>query len=156
MKERVIKFNKTDGNIDYSRLFADIKANTTLIKNGQYECVLRNVCNKRSIDQNALMWLWFTCIADEFGESKERVHNYYCNKFLTSIDSFNGVQFYKAQRTSDLNQEQMRFFLEKVQADAASELGITLPSRDDEAWEYFYNVYSTKTTDHGTTKEKEK
>ncbi len=144
MKERVIKFNKTDGNVDYSRLFADIKANTTMIKNGQYECVLRNACNKRSIDQNALMWLWFTCIADELGETKEKVHNYYCNKFLTCVDQFNGMQFYKSQRTSDLNQEQMRFFLEKVQEDAASEFGITLPSRDDEAFAAFLDEYNNK------------
>jgi hypothetical protein len=35
----------------------------------------------------------------------------------------------------------MTVFLNKVQADAAVEFGITLPSPEDKYWEDFYNEY---------------
>ena len=40
-----------------------------------------------------------------------------------------------------LNTEQMTTFLNQLQADAASELGITLPTPQDRFWEAFYQDY---------------
>jgi hypothetical protein len=44
--------------------------------------------------------------------------------------------------SSKLNTEQMTEFLNKIQADAASELGITLPQPQDRFFEQFYAQFN--------------
>ena len=44
--------------------------------------------------------------------------------------------------TSKLNTKQMSDFMNKVQADAASELGIQLPIPEDRYFEEFYQQYN--------------
>ncbi len=44
--------------------------------------------------------------------------------------------------SSRLNTKQMTDFMMKIQADAASELGITLPVPDDRYFEDFYQQYN--------------
>ena len=43
--------------------------------------------------------------------------------------------------SSKLNTEQMTTFLNQLQADAQTELGITLPTPQDRFWEAFYQEY---------------
>ena len=58
--------------------------------NGEHLLVFRKPERRRSNDQNALAWLWFTCIAEETGSSKDDVHDHYCMKFLRRPIVFNG------------------------------------------------------------------
>lgn len=44
--------------------------------------------------------------------------------------------------SSKLNQEQMTEFLNKIQVDAATELGITLPKPEDRFFEQFYAQFN--------------
>ena len=44
--------------------------------------------------------------------------------------------------SSKLNMEQMTEFLNKIQADAAQELGITLPQPEDRFFEQFYQQFN--------------
>lgn len=79
------------------------------------------------------MWLWFSAIADEWSDAtgrvftRQNVHDAYCYMFLP-IDTPKGRI---AGSTSVLNTEQMTEFLNRVQADAQTEYGITLPDPDD-------------------------
>lgn len=95
----------------------------------------------RTNDQNALMWLWFSCIEDETGTDRQTVHDYYCTKFLRRNTTINGKDVTIVTGTSGLDTETMTYFLNKVQADAATEMGIRLPSPEDREYEEFLSYY---------------
>lgn len=113
----------------------------SLLKNGQYTVTISKAREPRSIDQNNLMWLWFTCIEAETGVLKQDVHDYYCRMFNRKIIAWNGRQEVIAMGTSKLSKEEMRSFLDKVQADAQTEFGIRLPNPEDLYFEEFYQTY---------------
>lgn len=107
--------------------------------NGRYTLTLEKVAEPRSIDQNKLMWVWFGVIAQEWSErtgypiTPQIVHDSYCQLFIP-IDTPKGVV---GGSTKSLTKEQFSEFMNKIQADAASEYGITLLSGEDQyfsAW----------------------
>lgn len=99
------------------------------LRNGRYRLIIERYTEPRTLSQNALMWLWFTCIEQETGTDKQDVHDYYCNLYLRRTTIIKGKETVIAGSTSKLNTLQMTDFLNKVKADAATELGITLPFR---------------------------
>ncbi len=115
-----------------------------LMPNGERVLSLEKRKEPKSLPQLRLAWLWFTCIADETGNNKQTVHDYYCSQFLVRNDEFNGKPVRVVTGLSTLDKETMTYFLNKVQADAASELGIRLPSPDDEAWAAFEEYYKSR------------
>ena len=50
-----------------------------------HEVIIRPHKKDRTAAQNALMWLWFTTIAGEHGETKEDVHEQYKGQILVHI-----------------------------------------------------------------------
>ena len=113
------------------------------LRNGKHKLTIERYTEPRTLSQNALMWLWFTCIESETGTDKQDVHAYYCEKFLSKTIQFNGKDETVSGSTSKLNTLQMSDFMNKVQADAASELGITLPLPADRYYEEFINHYKS-------------
>lgn len=111
------------------------------LRNGRYTVTIAKEKQPRSLDQNALMWLWFTCVSDETGTPVQDVHDYYCAKFLRKQISWNGITRTIIEGTSKLSKERMTEFLNLVQADAATEFGITLPNPDDRYFEEFLQHY---------------
>ena len=111
------------------------------LRNGRYVVTIVREKEPRSIDQNNLMWLWFTCIEQETGTSRQDVHDYYCVRFLQRMIMWNGQQRTVIDGTSKLTKERMTEFLNKVQADAATEFGIRLPLPEDRYFEEFYQTY---------------
>lgn len=111
------------------------------LRNGKYRLKIERYTEPRTLSQNALMWLWFTCIEQETGTDKQDVHDYYCNRFLRRTAIIKGKETVIAGSTSKLNTLQMTDFMNKVQADAAAELGITLPLPADRFFEEFINEY---------------
>lgn len=122
---------RIDTNLDY--LFSTLR-------NGVYTLTIKRASEKRTIAQNDLMWMWFACIENETGTAKEDVYNHYCKKFLSKPDPM-GEGFIN-DTSSRLNTKQMTDFMMKIQADAASELGITLPVPEDMYFEAFYQQYN--------------
>lgn len=55
------------------------------LRNGRYRVKIERFTEPRTLSQNALMWLWFTCIEQETGTDKQDVHDYYCNLFLEEL-----------------------------------------------------------------------
>lgn len=53
------------------------------LSNGSYTITVKRTKEKRTINQNALMWAWFACIEENTGTSKDDVYMYYCKKFLS-------------------------------------------------------------------------
>lgn len=111
------------------------------LSNGTYTITIKKVQEKRSIAQNDLMWMWLKCIENETGTPKDEVYMYYCKKFLMRTMAIGQKQERIYMTSSKLTSEQMTEFLNKIQADAASELGITLPRPQDKYFEAFYADY---------------
>lgn len=122
---------RVDTNLDY--LFSTLR-------NGVYTLTIKRASEKRTIAQNDLMWMWLACIENETGTAKEDVYNHYCKKFLSKPDPI-GEGFIN-DTSSRLNTKQMTDFMKKIQADAASELGIMLPVPEDRYFEDFYLQYN--------------
>lgn len=139
---KTIKFFKKDGEVQYKDfMLKNLEAAFSTIRNGNYTLTIKRDVKRRSLDQNALMWLWFTCIEKETGTDKNDVHDHYCSKFLRRTIIVNDKETVVISGTSKLNTLQFTDFLNKVQADAASEFGIILPRPEDQAWEYFKLEY---------------
>lgn len=68
------------------------------LRNGRYRLIIERYTEPRTLSQNALMWLWFTCIEQETGTDKQDVHDYYCNLYLRRTTTVEG----KNLVTSDL------------------------------------------------------
>lgn len=87
------------------------------------------------------MWMWFSCISDETQTPVQDVHDYYCAKFLRRKIDWNGVERTVVEGTRKLDKERMSAFLDNVQADALTELGIRLPRPEDLYFSEFYETY---------------
>lgn len=113
------------------------------VTNGRYTLTLTRVVQKRTLSQNRLMWLWFACIEAETGQPSQDVHDYYCSKLLQReiINPLTGEITKVCGGTSTMNTAQMTQFLNQVQADAATELGITLPLPSDLGYDEFRLQY---------------
>lgn len=136
---KVVRVEKKDGRVsldtDFDYLFSTLR-------NGSYNLILKRVNEKRTINQNDLMWMWFRCIENDTGTDKNDIYMYYCKKFLCKVIRV-GEKVEKVYETSSmLNTAQMSEFMKKIQADAASELGITLPIPEDKYFEAFYQQYN--------------
>ena len=114
----------------------------SLLANGSYTITIKKASQKRSIPQNDLMWMWLTCIERETGTPKDDVYMYYCKKFLMKTIQIGDRLEHIYNTSSKLNQEQMSEFLTKIQIDALTELGITLPKPEDRFFESFYSQFN--------------
>ena len=129
---------KADGEV---RLSKDFNYLLSTLTNGTYDVIIKRSCDRRTMAQNDLMWLWFRCIEDETGTPKEDVYLYYCKKFLCKVIQV-GERMEKVYETSSrLNTQRMTNFLDNIKADAASELGIQLPLPEDRYFEQFIQQY---------------
>lgn len=137
-KARTLIMTKNGEQVTFDKEPASVFAT---LRNGRYVVSITKEREPRSIEQNALMWLWFTCIEQETGTPRQDVHDYYCRKFLRKNILWNGRTEVVAEGTSKQSKERMTVFLNQVQADAATEFGITLPNPDDLYWQEFYNTY---------------
>lgn len=136
---KVVIVSKKDGrvvcdtNLDY--LFSTLR-------NGTYTLTIKRASEKRSVEQNDLMWMWFSCIERETGTPKDDIYEYYKKKFLIKVITI-GERMEKVYgSTSKLNTRQMSEFLDKVRVDALTELGIQLPVPEDRYFEDFYQNYN--------------
>lgn len=129
---------KIDGEVNISKSFEFM---CSQLKNGRYRLKIERYTEPRTLNQNALMWLWFTCIEQETGTDKQDVHDYYCNLYLRRTAYIKGKETVIAGSTSKLNTVQMTDFMNKIQADAAAELGIVLPLPADRFYQEFINEY---------------
>ena len=138
MAKQVI-MRKVDGRLTFDTELAYV---FSTLSNGTYNITIKKASEKRSIPQNDLMWMWLTCIERETGTPKDDIYMYYCKKFLMKTIQV-GEKWERIYNTSSkLNKEQMTEFLNKIQADAASELGITLPQPEDRFFEAFYQQFN--------------
>lgn len=114
----------------------------SLLSNGTYTITIKRANQKRSIPQNDLMWMWLTCIERETGTPKDDVYMYYCKRYLMKTIQIGDKQERIYNTSSKLSAAEMTEFLNHIQADAASELGIRLPLPEDRFFEQFYAQFN--------------
>jgi hypothetical protein len=136
---KTVLMTKNDGRLTFD---VELPYVFSLLANGKYTITIKRANEKRSIPQNDLMWMWLTCIERETGTPKDDVYMYYCKKFLMKTIQVGNKMERIYNTSSKLNQEQMSEFLTKIQVDAATELGITLPKPEDRFFESFYSQFN--------------
>ena len=136
---KTVIMTKNDGRLTFD---VELPYVFSLLANGKYTITIKRANEKRSIPQNDLMWMWLTCIERETGTPKEDVYMYYCKKFLMKSIQIGDKLEHIYNTSSKLNQEQMSEFLTKIQIDALTELGITLPKPEDRFFEQFYAQFN--------------
>lgn len=135
---KTVTMTKRDGRLTFDQELAYV---FSMLQNGTYHITIKKVSEKRSIAQNDLLWMWMACIENETGTPKDEVYMYYCKRFLMKTTTI-GQKMERIYLTSSkLNTEQMTTFLNQIQTDAATELGITLPTPQDRFFEAFYADY---------------
>jgi len=135
----MVTVKKVDGRVTTDK---DLGYLFSTLKNGTYTLTIKRASEKRSINQNDLMWMWFTCVERETGTPKNDVYNFYTKKFLQKVVQVGDRLERCVESTSQLNKERFTEFLNKVQADVASELGIQLPIPEDRYFEQFYQTFN--------------
>lgn len=100
---------------------------------------------KRSLDQNALYWLWLTCIQHESGNDKDFLHDFFREKYLPyrEIEVF-GKLMKELTSTTKLSRAQFKEYLYYIQIFASVELGVVLPNPEDLHFEQFKNFYQDR------------
>lgn len=112
--------------------------------NGEWVLKLEKPKNTRSNSQNALLWVWMEVMSKEWAEAtddhytKEQWKEFFARKFIP-VTGPDGQTV--GGSTSGLTPEQMTEFLNKIQAYAATEWGITLLGAEDKMFNEWKEQY---------------
>ena len=106
-----------------------------------YIAEIKRYREKRSLDQNALLWLWMTALEkdSETGYTKDDFYQYFLEKFAPRKEVMGK---YVIISTSKMDTKQMTEFLDNIQRFSLVELKFELPNPDDLKFEQFKNYYS--------------
>ncbi len=99
---------------------------------------------QRGVAKSRLYWMWLKCIMDETGEHKDRLHELFKQRLLGTEEQWalGKYKIFIPRSTTSLDTAEMTAYLERVQQFAATELGIVLPTPQDDSWEDFEACYS--------------
>jgi len=100
---------------------------------------VERVRRKRSLDANALYWVWMCVIGDHLGYFKDEIHEIALDMFAPRrqlLDRFVIV------RTSAMDSAQMSQYMNRIKMWAMHELNVTLPEPDHA--EEIYRHYQLK------------
>ena len=89
----------------------------------------------RSLEQNALFWLWMTEISNFTGYTKEELHDIVCAMFLgTRSIEVNGIKYDVPRGTSSLKVDEFSALLDRIREWAEVEIGCDLPIPEEYRW----------------------
>jgi len=115
------------------------------ISRRQYTVKVAKKAEIRTLSQNRLYYLWLNCISAETGNEVELLHEYCKQKFLgVQYRVIYGEEVARPITTTDLNTEQFKAYLDKIQQWASSEQGIILPDPEDMYFAQFVEKYSNE------------
>lgn len=128
---------------------------------------LKKVTQKRSLLQNALYWVWLTCIEKETGNPKEQMHLLYRANFLPKPDEqitktiipelwetvkirINSYHYFEglediiniiSTHTPENDSKEMTYYLESIKRHAKESMGTLLLTKDEKHFIEFINEY---------------
>lgn len=140
MKSR--KFTKSNISAPTEILVSWLQNELKLIPFGEWEIVIQKP--KRNNDQNACLHGWLKCIDEHTGQGIKELYKYYCEKYNSKYAEHftyfkSGVM--DSGATSKMKMNEFAEFLTNIQFEAATEFGITLPTRDSIYYQQFYEQY---------------
>ena len=133
---KTIKYTKVLGRVP-ANLLSSIEKLVNESTDGEHVISLGKP--KRSVNHNALMWMWFRCLADDTNSTAWEFYQYYCERFIKERCTYKDGKF--SGGTSTLKSNEFSDLLNRIQADAASEFRNILPIPEDIQWEEFYNQF---------------
>ena len=131
MKKIILNEEDKEYCINYMRL---IKIN----KPCSFE--FKKIRQKRSLNQNSLLWLWMTALEvdSETGYTKDEFYELFITKFAPKKEVLNeNINI----TTSKMDSKQMATFLDNIQRFALTELMFKLPDSEDIIFSTFYETY---------------
>ena len=128
---------------------------------------LKKVTQKRSLIQNALYWVWLTCIEKETGNPKEQMHLLYRANLLPKSDEqitkiiipklwetvkirINSYQYFDglsdiiniiSTHTPDNDTKEMTYYMDAIKDHAKQNMNILLLTKDEKYFINFINEY---------------
>ena len=128
---------------------------------------LKKVTHKRTLLQNALYWVWLTCIEKESGNAKEQMHLLYRANFLSKSDEeitkiiipglwetvkirINNYQYFDglpdiiniiSRHTPENDTKEMTYYMDSIKDHAKQSMDILLLTKDEEYFIDFINEY---------------
>jgi len=91
-----------------------------------YEVTIKPYKRNRSLEQNSLMWKWYSIIADDLGYTTEEIHEEFMRKLLIPITMQTPSGIVEVYSTKKLKVKEMTAYLEGIER-TATEMGIALP-----------------------------
>jgi len=91
---------------------------------------------RRTLSQNALMWVWINDVVkyvqEHTGQDSDTIHKFFKAKFLLPpILEFNGEAFEGDRTTTKLTVDEMSEYMRQIDTWVSTELGILLPKPED-------------------------
>jgi hypothetical protein len=108
---------------------------------GSDKFIIEKKSKKRTLDQNALYWLWLACIEDETGNDKNYLHETYKDMFCPVLHREVMGELRELRSTKFLSTMGMKRYLDKVNLHADTELNIRLPEPNEKGFDEFYEKY---------------
>ena len=135
-------FEKRCGVVQEPRLLEKLAYKISHISNGSYTIEVKVQKKRRTVPQNALYWMWLSIIAEHTGDDAESLHEAFKRMFLPK--SFRMVMGREVEvdiTTTTLSTADMAAYMQRLEAFAAQELGMTLPHPGDNEFTEFYEEY---------------
>lgn len=108
----------------------------------EYEAKIVKRTEKRTLAQNRLYHLWLNCISSETGNEVDILAEYFKQKFLGVRERvIHGDHVRVALSTTELNTEEFKRYLDRIQEWANVEQGIILPNPEDLYFAQFVEKY---------------
>ena len=108
----------------------------------EYEAKIVKRTEKRTLAQNRLYHLWLNCISAETGNEVDILAEYFKQKFLGVRERvIHGDHVRVALSTTELNTEEFKRYLDRIQEWANVEQGIILPNPEDLYFAPFVEKY---------------
>lgn len=108
----------------------------------EYEAKIVKRTEKRTLAQNRLYHLWLNCISAETGNEVDILAEYFKQKFLGVRERvIHGENVRVALSTTELNTEEFKRYLDRIQEWANVEQGIILPNPEDLYFAQFVEKY---------------
>ena len=118
----------------------------------EYEAKIVKRTEKRTLAQNRLYHLWLNCISAETGNEVDILAEYFKQKFLGVRERvIHGDHVRVALSTTELNTEEFKRYLDRIQEWANVEQGIILPNPEDLYFAQFVEKYQNYLYHKGTT-----
>jgi len=147
MKGMVIEVNKTEGTISKDDVEKIIDT-FSFLRNGKYFIRIETSRGKRTLQQNKLFWLYVSCLADQYGWSKDSMKTYLCNRFCKKKYTYPNKETGEVMEseavcsTTELNTKQFSTMIENIRQFAHDELHVNLPLPEDKVFELFEKTYN--------------